>query len=182
MGGQLQALAVPVEIEQLKLLHLEAEQLKWIGANEARRKLEAGAVLSVLEEARNKAQSIDQDERVAITLTKLAETASPQSNAPSEARTKARDRLFLLLIALHEAAAVRASGTLPADLADIRDTQTEWRYAILRGARARSAEQLLQSAASRIALYYKGGVKPAQIAQLLYNLSGLVSLPIIAAK
>ncbi len=43
-------------------------------------------------------------------------------------------------------------------------------------------EQILNGAATRLALYYKGGIKPGQIAQLLYNLSGLVSLPVLAAK
>jgi hypothetical protein len=35
---------------------------------------------------------------------------------------------------------------------------------------------------SLLALYYQGGIKTSQIAQLLYNLSGLVSLPVIATK
>jgi len=43
-------------------------------------------------------------------------------------------------------------------------------------------KQIILASAQRLALYYKGGIKPGQIAQLLYNLSGLVSLPIIAAK
>jgi len=89
----------------------------------------------------------------------------------------------LLLRALHEAAAARAQYGLPRQLADLRDTQEEARYSILRSAtRVESSQELIQSATSRLALYYQGGIKPAQVAQLLYNLSGLVTLPIIATK
>ena len=172
------------EADELRLLRLEIEHLNWIGQNAAREELETGYVLNLMDEglqklARNGLST--STESIEITLSRLAEQA--RSATTEMERAAARERLFFLLIALHEAAAARAQGGLPKELAALRDTQQEWTYSILRSsARVQSSEQTMQQAATRLALYYKGGIKPAQLAQLLYNLSGLVSLPVIATK
>lgn len=173
------------EADELRMLRLEIEHLNWIAQNAARRELEAGYVLKLIERVQERLKPpflVDPStDRVETTLTKLAMEA--RTGASEDARKLARDRLFSLLWALHQAAAARAQGGLPKELAELRDTQQEWRYSILRSAsRVESTEQAMLQAAIRLQLYYRGGIKPAQLAQLLYNLSGLVSLPVIAAK
>jgi hypothetical protein len=185
--AKLAKLNSPVEADELRLLRLEMQHLQWIAQNSARGEFEAGFVIDLVDAARNKLVGGPRDEnltasseRVEATLEKLAETA--RSGAEAD-RFPARQRLRLLLIALHEAAAARAQFDLPKRLAELRDTQEEARYSILRSAaRVESSQELIQSATSRLALYYQGGIKPAQVAQLLYNLSGLITLPIIATK
>jgi hypothetical protein len=181
--AKLAKLNSPVEADELRLLRLEMQHLQWIAQNSARGEFEAGFVIDLVDAARNKLRVTNltaSSERVETTLEKLAETA--RSGAEAD-RFPARQRLRVLLIALHEAAAARAQFDLPKKLAELRDTQEEARYSILRSAaRVESSQELIQSATSRLALYYQGGIKPAQVAQLLYNLSGLITLPIIATK
>ena len=191
------------EAAQLQVLLLEMKHLQWQSQNWARRDLETGYVLHLVDKARNTLNSyallpsgdlidlspdLSKDpatpnklsaskEHVETTLERLANKARTDSGRDS------RDALFTLLVALHTAAAARARGDLPEKLAELRDTQEEARYSILRsGARVSADEALIRNAVARLALYYQGGIKPAQLAQLLYNLSGLVSLPLIAAK
>jgi hypothetical protein len=182
--SELATLQRPREAEGLRLLRLEMQHLQWTGQNAARQELETASVLGLVESARNKLRVTGlagSGDRISSTFEGLAEQA--RTAASENDRVAARDRLFLLLIALHEAAAARSQFNLPRVLGELRDTQEEWRYSTLKSAaRVQAAEQAIRDSATRLALYYKGGIKPAQIAQLLYNLSGLVSLPIIAAK
>ena len=83
----------------------------------------------------------------------------------------------------YDVAAMEAQGTLPENLGDLRAAQEENRYSIQQSAaQVAGAETHIQNMTSLLALYYQGGIKTSQIAQLVYNLSGLVSLPVIAAK
>ncbi len=43
-------------------------------------------------------------------------------------------------------------------------------------------EQTLQAAAKRLAIYWKAGIKPADLAQMLFNLASAASLPVLAGK
>jgi hypothetical protein len=182
--GNLAKLNTSPEADELKLLSLELQHLQWIAQNSARRDLEAGDVMALVAAARTKfssAQLANSTESIEITLDRLATAARTDSS--EDKRIEARKTLFMLLIALHEATAARAEADLPEKLAELRDTQEEARYSILTSsAHVQSSEVEIQNAVARLALYYQGGIKPAQLAQLLYNLSGLVSLPTIAAK
>ena len=180
---QLAKLATSPQADQLKLLLLEMKHLQWVAQNEARRDLEKGTVIALADAARFKLATFkltDSTEPIEVTLETLATKARTDSGS---AGVDARRELGSLLLALHEAAAARAQGDLPQRLFELRDTLEEARYSILQsGARVSGAEALIQNAVARLALYYQGGIKPAQIAQLLYNLSGMVSLPLIATK
>ena len=82
---------------------------------------------------------------------------------------------------LYQAAAVAAQNQTPAAFALIRDSIAWRRFEIRRNAIYNgSYEQALQVAGQRLSAYYATGIKPSQIAQLLYYLSGIVSLPAIA--
>jgi hypothetical protein len=183
-ADKLKSLNTSAEAVQLRLLGLEVQHLQWVAQNSARGELEAGLVIGLADAARSKLRALgltaSSDERVETTLENFAAKARTGSDAE---RAEARERLSRLLNGLHEAAAARSQGDLPKALAELRDTQEEARYSILRSAvRVSTSEELLRSSAGRIALYYQGGIKTAQVAQFLYNLSGLVTLPIIAAK
>jgi hypothetical protein len=165
---QLASLKIPAEQTELELLALEASSLNRQGLILARQELEAGAVMDHILAARAKFIGIPEEDRVEDTL----------RNSLTD-----RARLGTLLYGLHEAAAAVVTNTLPGKLAALRRTQEIWRLSIQSSSGAAMAyEQILNGAATRLALYYKGGIKPGQIAQLLYNLSGLVSLPVLAAK
>jgi hypothetical protein len=86
-----------------------------------------------------------------------------------------------LLTMLYQAAAVAAQNQTPADLALIRDSIAWRRFELRRNAIYNGGyEQALQIAGQRISAYYATGLKSSQIAQFLYYLSGIVSLPAIA--
>ena len=165
---QLASLKIPAEQTELELLALEASSLNRQGLILARQELESGAVLDHIGLARALLSSTRDTDMITDTL----------RNSLTD-----RDRLGTLLLGLHEAAAAVVTNTLPEKLAALRRTQETWRLSIQSSSGAALAyEQILNGAATRLALYYKGGIKPGQIAQLLYNLSGLVSLPVLAAK
>ena len=164
------ALAVPREQLELNMLAIEVNQLNQLGIIAARRALEAEEVLKLIKEAEGNLVT--------------AGVSGSSSNIETTIRAeKDRDKLFFQLQALHIAVSVSARNTLPNLLAELRSSQEEWRGSVCENSTvAKNYEQIVLAAAQRLALYYKGGIKPGQIAQLLYNLSGLVSLPILAAK
>lgn len=188
--GKLPTLDAAQKTTELHLLNLEVQHLQWTAQNSSREKAESAVVLALVDSARNKlarANLSNSEEPIETTLERLAQTAAGKGEKAAEkeepARTEARNKLSILLVALHEAAAARSQAGLPKQLADLRDTREVYRYSILRSAeQVKATEALIQGAATQLALYYKGGIKPAQLAQLLYNLSGLVSLPVIASK
>jgi hypothetical protein len=182
-ADKLKSLNTSAEAVQLRLLGLEVQHLQWVAQNSARGEFEAGLVIGLADAARSKLDALGltaSSERIETTLESFAAKARTGSEAE---RAEARKRLSLLLNALHEAAAARSQGDLPRGLAELRDTQEEARYSILSSAaRVGASEELLRSAAGRLALYYQGGIKTSQVAQFLYSLTGLATLPIIAAK
>lgn len=162
-------LAVPREQLDLDMLAIEVNEINQSGVISARRALEADAVLKLIAEATGN-----------IATSGVSDADNVEDTIRAE---KNRDKLFFQLQALHIATSVSVRGVLPEDLAKLRATQDEWRRSVHQNAAvAKNYEQVILASAQRLALYYKGGLKPGQIAQLLYNLSGFVSLPILAAK
>lgn len=94
--------------------------------------------------------------------------------------TDRTDRIHLIM-ALHLAAAGAVSNQLPGDIVGIESTIAERRAAVRRDAAYNGAyEQALQAAGQRLSAYYSSGLKPTDVAALLYYLSGIVSLPKLA--
>ena len=82
---------------------------------------------------------------------------------------------------LYQAASVAAQNVTPETLQVLRDSIAWRRFELRREAIYNGAyEQALKTAGQRLSAYYAAGIKPSQIAQLLYYLSGIVSLPAIA--
>lgn len=168
----------------LRLLAAEQDHLNWLSQNLARQAMEAGVLLTLIDATRTRMEKLGLDTSPAIIETDLENIAeAARTAADQNARHVQRSNLQIRLIILYDVAAIEAQGTLPKDLGDLRAAQEENRFSIQQsGAQMAGAETHLQNMVSLLAFYYQGGIKTTQIAQLLYNLSGLVSLPVIAAK
>ena len=86
-----------------------------------------------------------------------------------------------MILALHLATAGAVANETPQAVIAVRESIAERRAAVRRDAVYNAAyERALLIAGQRLAAYYGAGVKPGQVAALLYYLAGMVSLPKIA--
>ena len=84
--------------------------------------------------------------------------------------------LFLL-------SALIARGSTPNRLADVRFMQELHAYSIRKSAvRARAYELTVSTGAQRLALFHKGGIKPTDIAELVFAASNVAITPAILAR
>jgi hypothetical protein len=162
----------------LSVLLAEAESLKERIAIRARFELEKGEVVELATSTRAAMESDQINDGDPQGAKKLAESTRLISETFKHAKLQDKETLLSLLF---DAAAVAAQGPTPAALMLMRDTIAQRRFEIRRAAIYNGAyEQALQTAGQRLSAYYASGIKPSQIAQFLYYLSGIVSLPAIA--
>lgn len=91
--------------------------------------------------------------------------------------------LGAMVFVLYNAAALAARDTTPKRLASLRLAEEERRYSIRSSAvAARSYETLVASGVERLANYYKGGLKPETLAQIVNAVATLGLIPTIAVK
>ena len=176
--------ATQQQMQMLRLLTVEQNHLDWLSQNLARQAMEAGVLLSLIDATRTRMEKLGLDTSAVVIETELENIAeAARTTAAQNARQMQRSNLQIRLIILYDVAAIEAQGTLPKDVGDLRAAQEENRYSIQQSAaQVAGAETHIQNMTSLLALYYQGGIKTTQIAQLLYNLSGLASLPVIAIK
>jgi len=94
-----------------------------------------------------------------------------------EAAARKPEEVFDQAQALYDAVTLVTRGQTPAGLQALRIAEEEERYSIrASAAEARAYEQLLNSGAQRLALFYSGGIKPETVAQLLFNALSLANL------
>ena len=94
-----------------------------------------------------------------------------------------RKKVRYVLESLYLSAAVASRADLPVRLAESRMAQEEHRYAIRCNAIvAQSYERIVSAGAERLALYYKGGVKPEVLAQLVQSMATLGLIPVAALR
>jgi hypothetical protein len=92
-------------------------------------------------------------------------------------------RLKSVIYLLENFAALAARADTPVRLAELRTAIEERRFAIRRDAiMARTYEQILLIGAQRIATFYKGGIKPETLAQIVNAISTAGLIPTIALK
>ena len=92
-------------------------------------------------------------------------------------------RLKSVVYLLENFAALAARADTPVRIAELRSAIEERRFAIRRDAiMARTYEQILLIGAQRIAIYYKGGIKPETLAQFANALATAGLIPTIALK
>ena len=85
--------------------------------------------------------------------------------------------------ALFILATLIARGSTPNRLADVRFAQELHAYSIRKSAvRARAYELTVSTGAQRLALFHKGGIKPTDIAELVFAASNVAITPAILAR
>ena len=172
------SLRPPQEQIDLQLLALEQDHLKTITLILARESIEAGAAFDRVETAISRLDSagvLNSKERVEDTLRGYVEKHDDQDHD--------RWQLVALLDALHEAAAAVAEEDAAGRLATLRLSDEERRYSIRRSA-VNSAiyDQTIQAASQRLALYWKSGIKPSELAQLIFYVANTAGVSAIAAQ
>lgn len=165
-----------VDRMQIDLARAELDYLKAVAGIEQRRvegEKDVKGLISSITGALDllKQAGIRGDEEVTVTLKRLAADPAQKEN------------LGIATLMLQNWAAFTARGDTPARLAAMRGAIEERAYRIRRDAiMARSYEEILVSGTSRIAAYYKGGVKPETIAQFIQALSTAGLIPAISLR
>ncbi|MDQ2945516.1 MAG: hypothetical protein M3Y27_06165 [Acidobacteriota bacterium] len=150
------------------LLAVDAERLKELVAIRARNEMYLADLQKHLEDAVFFLDSL-----------KLWFAAGEVENSLNSL-TSRTDRINAIT-SLHIATAGAVANQTPFGVQALRESLAERRYALRRDAIYNGAyETALQAAGQRLAAYYGAGVKPTQVAALLYYLSGIVTLPKLA--
>jgi hypothetical protein len=167
------SLRPPPQQVELQLLAVEQDYLKALARIEAREHVEVGAALNGVESAFHSLETAG--------VARSAQTIEASLKAAAAAHD--RERLVALLTALHEASAAVAQMDASSELADIRRSDEERRYAIRRSlVNARTYDQTIQAAVERLGLYWKSGLKPAELAQFAFYVANAIAVPAIALK
>lgn len=156
---------------QIQLLAIEAEYLKTLTAMRALRELDRQAVKELLAGYRSSRMRIQADgaELVETTIGKSMAAADPKSAVEN------------VLDTLVQAAAIAAQQDSSERMWGTREAIEYARFQIRRNAVYNgSYESTLQAATQRLAAYYSSGLKPSQIARLIYELSTAFALPYLA--
>jgi hypothetical protein len=176
----------PLQTE-LELLAVEEEHLNRLGMIRARQRLEVGDLSRLLKVTQQRVAMVTggaEDAEIEDALRAMVRVAQDeQAGQPAQTEEQRRQRLEFALFVLHGAAALAAQHQTAADFARLRRSLEERRYSIRRSAVAAGTyEATVRAASERLALYWKSGLKPKDVSDFLFHLSGAVSLPIIAAR
>ncbi|MCU1265567.1 MAG: hypothetical protein JWM21_1885 [Acidobacteria bacterium] len=96
---------------------------------------------------------------------------------------RTRDMVADVPRALYTLAALIARGDTPDKLAELRLAQELHGYSIRKSAvRARAYELTVSTGAQRLALFHKGGIKPTDVAELVFAASNVALTPAILAR
>jgi hypothetical protein len=168
----------PQQIE-LQLLAVEQDHLKTVAAIRARKELEVGVALSGVDAALNGVAAVlKQDSKTYGQGLRPIEGTLKEAAASHE-----RKALRTQWEALHSAAGAVAQLDAADSLATLRLSDEERRYSIRRSAVNISTYDLtIQAAAQRLALYWKGGIKPTELAQFVFYVINSIAVPAIAIK
>jgi hypothetical protein len=170
-----------VEEMKLELLQLEEDHIKTMGLILARREAELADIRITLNRAKATFEKLvagpariagGPGEEIQSTFRKIAQEPD---------RAAASDKISRLLLLLFDSASLAARGDTPLKLASLRAIEEEHRNSIRRSAIVSSSYQsILSSGAARLAQYYKGGLKPETVAQLIQALSTAGLIPAVA--
>ena len=167
------------EAIQLKALALEEDHLKTLTRIRANESLEVGDQLGTLQEAiasLKRAKLWDSEE----TITKTLQSAAREGNAASPPDATSLRTVFDALMLV---TAVIAPSDTGVRLADTRESDEYRRYSLrLNALNTSTYDTTVQNALQRLEVYYKGGLKPSDLAQLIFYISNSVSVPVIATK
>jgi hypothetical protein len=117
-------------------------------------------------------EDVPEKEQIDATLLRYQQQGTPTA-----------DRLKAVVYLLENFAAFSARAETPGRIADLRRAIEERSFAIRRDAiMARSYEQIFLLGTQRIALYYKGGIKPETLAQFAQAAATAGLIPAITFK
>jgi hypothetical protein len=168
------SLRPPPQQTEIDLLLIEQEHLKTRARIEARRHLEVSAALRLVDDAIASLRKVP-GEPVERSTARIEDTLR-ESGAN-------RPRLEALLKSLHVVGAAVAQMEAADRLANIRLADEQRRFSIRRSAiEAGTYEVALRAAAQRLALYWKRGMKPADVAQFAAWIANTAALIEVARK
>jgi len=165
----------------LQLLKIESDRLTQLAKVYGRLHLDTARVRKSIREARKWiGTSLENNGPIDRTLEELARPAQNETDAARVARLKELDAV---LIGLHFAAQALAEADLSVKLCSIREGGLIRQSDLRRS----SAEVTAREAAAfeglqRLALYYKSGIKPSELATLLFSIAGAGAFPASLVK
>lgn len=179
----------------LKSLEVEAEHLKLLAAIEARRGLELADARLLLQQYEGLKEQLLTDfyqrcfglsapadvnkEHVVETFELARKTSRCEIRNPNSGVTSVlgpRDAVSDVMRLLFTATAIVSRVPRSNALAELRTAEEDHRYSLRRRALQASVYELTMTAgALRLALFYRGGIKPAQLAQLIYNAANIAT-------
>jgi hypothetical protein len=161
------------ETIDLQLLAIEQDHLKTLTRIGVRQSVDAAYAMDRIDTAlaRLKAAAL------------FDSTAKIEDTLRSQLKANDREGLRATLDILHEATAAVAQQDGAGRLAQLREADEERRVSIRRSAVNSSAyDSTIQLAAQRLALYWKSGAKPGDLAQLAFYITNTIAIPAIALK
>ena len=168
----------PQQIE-LQLLAVEQVHLKTIARINARKELEVGVALAGVETGILRVGTVLKQESKTFGQSPRPIEGTLREAAASHNRQALREQWE----ALHDAASAIAQLDAANSLATLRLSDEARRYSIRRSTVNISTYDLtIQAAAQRLALYWKGGIKPTELAQFVFYVTNSIALPAIAIK
>jgi hypothetical protein len=167
------------EAIQLKALALEEDHLKTLTRLRANEALEVGDQLGTVKEAiasLKRANLWESDQ----TITKTLQLAAQEGNAASPPDATSLRTVFDALMLV---TALIAPSDAAVRLGDTRESDEYRRYSLrLSALNTSTYDTTVQNALQRLAIYYKSGLKPSDLAQLIFYVTNSVSVPVIATK
>lgn len=166
---------------QLDLLKAEEEHYKALIAIEARRQAEVAPIVKLSAKV---LQAIDTQQLQGDIQTSLRDQAQAvASETDATQKLAKREKLGIMLTALLNAATVAARGILPSSLSTQRETLQVRAHALSRSRKAASVyEQLAATGTQRLSAYYKGGIRPRTLAELLHTLVSAGLIPAVLQR
>ncbi len=167
------SLRPPQEQTDLQLLALEQDHIRTIALIRAREYAELSATLNRVATALSRLKGAG----VLESTDRVEETLRQQVKAHN------REQLRRLLDALNESAASVAEEDAAGRLAELRLSDEQRRYSIRQSAiNSSTYDQTIQAASQRLTLYWKSGIKSAELAQLIFYIANTAGVSAIAAK
>jgi hypothetical protein len=174
--AELQDFKKPLKEVVLQQLRLEEGHWKNVAAIEARRVAEEADLRELIDDYEISAKRRHDDYHIKPEA-KLIETIE------GAMRNRDRERLSDLLLMLHTTTALVSRGATPARLSTLRLAHEEHHYSIRQSsAAARTYEVVISTGVRRLALYYKNGLKPELVAQVIHAAAAAAIPPAILAR
>ena len=191
---------ISLQESALRGLEAQEEHLSILGTIEARRSLELAEARELIERYEAAQPRLLQDyygrcfsvRKSDLTMERITDTVSLAMNMKHDCKVtgstgtrimRPGDVVEDLMLDLYMATTIVSRVPASVRLAQLRRAHEEHRYAIKqRIVQAHAYELMLNSGADRLALFYKGGIKPAQLAQLIYNVANIATPIAIIAK